>query len=123
MIRYRVPLYVVAALALLALATVPLAAASAAAGVWDCVSLTPDGDEMHSTLTVTESGGKVNAALKSDDGEWTVSKVKFEGKVLTFTVSRDNDYIVTLTVDGDKMEGNWSGGGDSGKVTATRHKA
>ena len=110
-------------IALLVFAAAQLGAASGVAGVWECVSITPDGDEMHTTLTVTESDGKLNATIKGDDGEWTVSGVKFDGKALTFTVARDNDYAVTMNLDGDKMEGTWSGGGDSGKVTATRHKA
>jgi len=109
-------------LALLALATAALAANSVA-GAWECVSVTPDGDELHTTLTVTEADGKLDAKLVGDDGEWTVSKVKFENNVLTFTVTRDADYEVTMNLDGDKMDGKWAGNGISGKISATRHKA
>jgi hypothetical protein len=111
------------ALALLALVTPVLAAGSAVAGSWECVSITPDGDELHTMLTVTEADGKLSATLKDDDGDWTVSKVKFENNVLTFTVTRDADYGVTLNVDGDKMDGKWAGNGIGGKFSATRHKA
>jgi hypothetical protein len=114
---------VVVALALLALATAGLAAANAVAGAWECVSVTPDGDELHTTLTVTEADGKLNAKLVGDDGEWTLSKVKFANNVLSFTVTRDADYEVSMTVDGDKMDGKWAGNGISGKISATRHKA
>ena len=110
-------------LALLALATPVLAAGSAVAGSWECISITPDGDELHTMLTVTEADGKLSATLKDDDGDWTASKVKFENNVLTFTVNRDADYEVTLNVDGDKMDGKWAGNGISGKISATRHKA
>ncbi|HLM98591.1 MAG TPA: hypothetical protein VK335_04880 [Bryobacteraceae bacterium] len=113
----------IAALALMAMATAGLAAGNSVAGAWECVSVTPDGDELHTTLTVTEADGKLNAKLVGDDGEWTVSKVKFENNVLSFTVTRDADYEVTMTVDGDKMDGKWAGNGISGKISATRHKA
>jgi uncharacterized cupredoxin-like copper-binding protein len=115
--------YAVLALALLALATPVLAAGSAVAGSWECISITPDGDELHTMLTVTEADGKLSATIKDDDGESTVSKVKFENNVLTFTVTRDADYEVTLNIDGDKMDGKWAGNGIGGKISATRHKA
>lgn len=115
--------YAVLALALLAFTTPVLAAGSAVAGSWECVSITPDGDELHTMLTVIEADGKLSATLKDDDGDWTVSKVKFENSVLTFTVTRDADYEVSLNVDGDKMDGKWAGNGISGKISATRHKA
>ena len=115
--------YAVLALAVLALATPALAAGSAVAGSWECVSVTPDGDELHTMLTVIEADGKFSATLKDDDGEWTVSKVKFENSVLSFTVTRDADYEVTMNLDGDKMDGKWAGNGIGGKISATRHKA
>lgn len=115
--------YAVLAFALLALATPALAAGSAVAGSWECVSVTPDGDELHTMLTVIEADGKFSATLKDDDGEWTVSKVKFENNVLSFTVTRDADYEVTMNLDGDKMDGKWAGNGIGGKISATRHKA
>ena len=115
--------YAVLALTLLALATAALAAGSAVAGSWECVSITPDGDEMHTMLTVIEADGKLSGTLKDDDGEWTVSKLKFENNVLRFTVTRDADYEVTMNLDGDKMDGKWAGNGIGGKISATRHKA
>jgi hypothetical protein len=121
--NYRMFLCVIAALASLALPTAGLAAGSAVTGSWECVSITPDGDELHTTLTVTEADGKLNATLKGDDGEWALSKVKFENNVLSFTVTRDADYEITLTLDGDKMDGKWAGNGIGGKMSATRHQA
>lgn len=110
------------AVLLLSLASPALAAGSAVTGSWSCVSVTPDGDEMLSTLTVTEADGKITATLKGDDGEMMVSKVKFDNNVLSFTVTHDADYEITLNLDGDKMEGKWSGNGISGKISATRQK-
>ncbi len=114
---------ILSAVLLLSLAAPALAAGSAVTGSWSCVSVTPDGDEMLSTLTVTEADGKITATLKGDDGEMTVSKVKFENNVLSFTVTHDADYEITLNLDGDKMDGKWSGNGISGKISATRQKA
>jgi len=121
--NYALVRYAIIPLALLALATAALAAGNPVAGSWECVSITPDGDEMHTMLTVIEADGKLSATLKDDDGEWTVSKLKFENNVLTFTVTRDADYEVTLTLAGDKMDGKWAGNGIGGKISATRHKA
>ncbi len=123
MIRTQNYRYFIAAVALLMLAAGWLIAAEGVAGDWDCVSVTPDGDEIHSTLTVTTADGKVAAKLVGDDGEWTLSKVKFESNVLTFTVTRDADYEVTMNLNGDKMDGKWAGNGIGGKISAIRRKA
>ena len=121
--NYRLFPFLIAPLVLIALAVAAMAAGSAVTGAWDCVSVTPDGDEMHTTLTITEADGKLSAKLVGDDGEWDVSKLKFENNVLSFTVTRDADYEVTMNLDGDKMDGKWAGNGISGKITATRRKA
>ena len=121
--NYRAFLVVIAALAFLALPTAGLAAGNPVTGAWDCVSVTPDGDELHNTLTVTEADGKLDAKLVGEDGEWAASKVKFENNILTFTVTRDADYEITMTLDGDKLDGKWAGNGIGGKISATRHKA
>lgn len=115
--------YAITAVALVVLTAAAMAADNPVVGTWECVSLTPDGDELHSTLTVTEADGKLAATLVGDDGDWTVSKVKFEDKVLSFTVTRDADYEITMNLNGDKLDGKWSGGGMEGKMTATRRKA
>jgi len=120
--HYRAVPYIAAALLLLSFTAAGLAA-DGVSGRWDCVSTTGDGDEIHTILTVTEGDGKINATLKDDDGEWIVSKLKFENNVLSFTVTRDADYDVIMNVNGDKMDGKWSGNGMDGKITATRHKA
>jgi hypothetical protein len=121
---YRLIRYSVPAFALIALATVGLAAAPSVVGSWECVSMTPDGDDMHTTLTVTDLQGKRAGTLTGGEGDWKISNLKFDGKVFSFTATRDYDeYTVILNFDGYRMEGKWLGGGDAGKVTATRRKS
>jgi hypothetical protein len=97
------------------------AEASAADGVWDCVSATPDGGEFPFTLTVKEDGGKLTATAGSDQGQIPLTNVELNGDQLSFVATlNDEDYSVKVTVKGDTLEGEWSGGGDSGSVKGKR---
>ena len=90
----------------MALATVGLATAPSVVGSWECIS--PDGDDMHTTLTVTELEGKLAGTLTGGEGDWKISNLKFDGKVFSFAATRDYDeYTVILNFDGDKVEGKW----------------
>jgi glutamine cyclotransferase len=116
--------YTVAVLALMTLAAAWLAAAPAVVGTWECVSTTPDDADLHWTLTVTESDGKLSATATGETGDSNLNDVTFDGKVLSFTATLDSGtYTVKVNVAGDKMEGTWSGAGDSGKVTGSRKKS
>ena len=98
------------------------AEANAADGVWDCVSATPDGEEFPFTLTVKEDGGKLTATAGSDEGQIPLTNVELKGDQLSFVATlNDQDYTVKVTVKGDTLEGEWSGGGDSGSVKGKRH--
>jgi hypothetical protein len=93
-------------------------------GTWECVSTTPDDADLHWTLTVTESDGKLSATATGETGDSNLNDVTFDGKVLSFTATLDSGtYTVNVNVAGDKMEGTWSGAGDSGKVTGSRKKS
>ncbi len=112
----------VAALMMTAGAGKAFAEASAADGVWDCVSATPDGGEFPFTLTVKEDGGKLTATAGSDEGQIPLTNVTMNGDQLSFVATlNDQDYAVKVTVKGDTLEGEWSGGGDSGSVKGKRH--
>jgi hypothetical protein len=112
----------VAVLMMMAGAGKAFAEASAADGVWDCVSATPDGGEFPFTLTVKEDGGKLTATAGSDQGEIPLTNVALSGGQLSFIATlNDQDYSVKVTVKGDTLEGEWSGGGDGGTVKGKRH--
>lgn len=109
-----------AALSLL-LTALLLAAGSNPVGSWDCTSSTPNGDEHKWTLTVKEADGKLVGTAGSEEGEVPIEEVKYADDTLTFKVSIESGtYEVTLKIDGDKMDGNWTGGGQSGTVKGVK---
>ena len=98
-----------------------LAAASEAAGAWDCAAITPDGDELKFTLTVKDDGGKFSGNVDDGSGQLSIIEPKFESSTLEFKLDYDgNRHTLALKIAGDKLEGTYSGGGASGKIKGTR---
>jgi hypothetical protein len=89
-------------------------------GTWDAVAVTPDGD-MPALLTITEKEGVLEAEMDIGGTMRRVEDEKLEGNVLTMTVIYDGaPYEVKLTVDGDTMEGTYTGAAAAGDLTAKR---
>ena len=109
-------------LAVFALAA-PLVLAGDAAkvvGPWDAVAVTPEGD-MPALLTISESEEALEATMDIGGMDRLVKDVKLDGDVLTMTVMYDGaPYDVELKVDGDTMEGTYSGAMATGELKATR---
>ena len=98
-----------------------LFAADKPVGSWDCTSTTPSGADLKWTLTVKEVDGKLVGTAGSDDGAIDIEDAKFENDTLSFKVNHDSgSYEVILKVDGDKLDGNWKGGGDSGTIKGAK---
>lgn len=114
--------HVMILLAAIALAA-PLCLAGDAAkvvGTWDAVAVTPDGD-LPGLLTITEKEGAFVAEMDIGGMKRRVEDEKLEGNVFTMTVIYDGaPYDVEVTVDGDTMEGTYSGSDASGALTAKR---
>jgi hypothetical protein len=110
-------------IAALVLATVPLAHAAdapKAAGTWDVVAQTPNG-EMPSVLKLKAVEGGLKAEFELDGAARTVTDEKLVGDVLTLEVQYDGAiYNVELKIAGDTMEGTWQGSGVSGTLKAKR---
>ena len=89
-------------------------------GKWSMTS-EANGDSLNWTLILKEADGKLSASLASEQGEMPVKEVSYSGGILKFKAPyEDNDYDVELTLVADKLEGTWSGNGDSGKTTGTK---
>ena len=94
--------------------------ASKVIGVWDAVASTPNG-EMTSVMTITENEGVLEVDMVLEGTKRRVTKEKLDGDVFTMTVTYDGvPYDVELTIDGDTMEGAWSGMDASGTLKAKR---
>jgi len=102
-------------------ATLALAGdASKVVGVWDAVASTPNGD-MSSVMTITEEDGTLEVDMVLNGMKRGVSKEKLDGDILTMTVRYEGvPYDVELKVDGETMEGTWSGMEANGTLKAKR---
>ena len=102
-------------------ATLALAGdASKVVGVWDAVASTPNGD-MSSVMTITEEDGTLEVDMVLNGMKRGVSKEKLNGDILTMTVRYEGvPYDVELKVDGETMEGTWSGMEANGTLKAKR---
>lgn len=113
-----------AVLAVLLLAPLPSTAnEQAGLGTWDIVAVTPDGD-MPSVLTLSMVDGKVKAEVELGGTMRDVSDESLADGALSMKVLYDGtQYTVLGQIDGDTMTGTWSGGGNSGDLTAKRRAA
>ncbi len=111
-------------LALVCLLLIPVwvsAADKPIVGSWDCVSSTPGGGEMRFTLTVKEQDGKLIGTAGSDQGEIPITDPKFENGTFSFKVVMDSEtYDVNVKVAGDKLDGAWKGGGETGAIKGNK---
>ena len=80
-----------------------IGAGSPAAGTWDCVAGTPDGDR-NWTLSITEKEGTLAGSLSGDPGEFQLTEVKFAEGTLTFKVTFEEvTYSVKVGIEKDKV--------------------
>lgn len=111
------------AVVLLTVSAALLLAAKPPVGTWECVSAVPGGGsgEMTWTLNLREVDGKLVGTAGNDQGEVSIDDPKFDDDTLTFSVSLDSGtYEVSLKVDGDKLDGSWKGGGETGSIKGTK---
>lgn len=89
-------------------------------GVWDAVATTPNG-EMASVMTITERDGSLKVEMTLEGLEKSVTREKLEAGVLTMTVHHEGvPYDVELKVEGDTMQGTWSGPDATGTLEGKR---
>ena len=93
---------------------------AALAGKWNMTSET-NGDPVQWTLVLKNENGTLTGFLTTDESEQPAKDFKYEGGVITFKAPyQGQDYDIQLKLVGDKLDGTWSGGGDSGRTTGTK---
>lgn len=89
-------------------------------GKWDMTSAT-DGDPVKWTLLLKDNDGKIAASLVAGDNEAPAKDFTYADGVLKFKVPYEGEYYdIELKVTADKLNGTWSGAGNSGRTTGTK---
>jgi hypothetical protein len=90
------------------------------AGRWNMTSET-DTDPVSWILVLKDTDGKLTAVLESEEGELAPKEMTDEGGVIKFRAPyQGEDYDIELKLVGDRLDGTWSGGGNSGKTHGTK---
>ncbi len=93
---------------------------AALTGKWNMTSETND-DSVHWTLVVKDEHGKLTGFLTTDESQQPAKDFKYDAGVITFKAPyQGQDYDIQLRLIGEKLDGTWSGGGDSGRTTGTK---
>jgi hypothetical protein len=89
-------------------------------GKWNMTSET-DGDPVVWMLVLKESDGRLMAALGTAEGAPAAKDFTYVDGVLKFKVPYQGEYYdIELKANGEKLDGRWSGKGDSGKTLGVK---
>lgn len=94
---------------------------SAVAGTWNMTSQTANGD-LQWVLNIKQQGDTLAGTIKTPEGgEEALKEFSFKDGTLTFKAPYQGEYydIAVKLADG-KLEGTWSGQGDSGRTYGTK---
>lgn len=92
-------------------------------GKWNMTSET-SGDPVQWTLILKDSSGQLAGFLTTDAGEQPIKGLTYADGVLKFKAPYQGaEYDIELKVTAEKLDGKWSGGGDSGKTSGTKVNA
>ena len=91
-------------------------------GKWDCVSKDVSGQEMHWTLVVADTGGKLSGSLIGDQDEIPLLNPELEGDTFTFKIDVNPNCLVEakLKVTGKKFEGTFGCAEANGTLKGTK---
>jgi hypothetical protein len=90
---------------------------SAVTGKWKMVSTTPDGSDVHWTLSITYKDGTYSAMMGSEEGESAAKDFEVKGsKIHLRAPYKGEEYDIDLKLVDGKLTGTWSGNGDSGET-------
>jgi hypothetical protein len=89
-------------------------------GKWNMTSET-DGDPVVWTLVLKESDGRLTAALGTAEDAPAAKDFTYVDGALKFKVPYQGEYYdIELKANGEKLDGKWSGKGDSGKTSGVK---
>jgi hypothetical protein len=89
-------------------------------GKWNMTSET-NGDPVKWTLVLKENNGQLAAFFMTDEGERPAKDFSYADGVIKFKAPyQDEYYDIELKATKEKLDGTWSGGGDSGKTSGTK---
>jgi len=89
-------------------------------GKWNMTSET-EGDPVAWTLMLKEADGRLTAVLGTDEGTPAVKDFMYTNGVLKFKVPYQGEYYdIELKANGEKLDGKWSGKGESGKTSGIK---
>jgi hypothetical protein len=89
-------------------------------GKWSMTAET-DGDPVAWTLVLKENDGRLTAVLGTEEGAPAVKDFTYTNGVLKFKVPYQGEYYdIELKANGEKLDGKWSGKGDSGKTSGVK---
>ncbi|HEY3937121.1 MAG TPA: hypothetical protein VGL97_06805 [Bryobacteraceae bacterium] len=90
-------------------------------GKWNMTAESDGGDPVKWTLVLKEDEGKLTAVLATDQGEQVAKDFTYADGVLKFKAPyQGNYYEIELKLVGEKLDGTWSGDGNSGKTSGVK---
>jgi hypothetical protein len=94
---------------------------SAADGKWRFTATDNQGNDSQWVLELKTQDGKLTGTLSGDQGTLPLIDPKADDTSITFKVTvNDQTYSVDLKIDGDKLEGKFTGEEASGTIKGTR---
>jgi hypothetical protein len=89
-------------------------------GKWNMTSET-DGDPVYWTLILKEVDGKLAASLATASGEQPAKDFSYKDGVIKFQAPYQGEYYdIELKIQDGKLDGSWSGNGNSGRTSGVK---
>ncbi len=96
---------------------------SALIGKWN-MSSESDSGAVEWTLVLRDADGKLMGFLATEGPEAPAKNFTYADGVIKFIAPyQGDDYTIELKMQGDKLVGTWSGGGNDGKTTGAKAKS
>jgi hypothetical protein len=92
------------------------AKANPVAGTWDCIAHGSVQGDVPFRLALEQNQDRLTGSISTEDGELAFTSASYNDGALSIVIATsDAKYAVNGKLDGDKLSGQWSKEGDSGK--------